>query len=111
MKNPKLLAIEAAPVKDDRRSPPCRTQPMHALELTYPDRRPYIASPQALLAPSDAAKYLGVSEQTLAVWRCTKRYPLNYIKVGRLVRYRVTDLDAFMEQRTVVAQHHDQEAK
>jgi excisionase family DNA binding protein len=112
MKTPKLLAIEAEPVKGDHRSPPCgATQPMHASELTCPNRSPYIASMQAHVAPSDAAKYLGVSEQTLAIWRCTKRYPLNYIKVGRLVRYRVTDLDAFLEQRTVVAQHGDQEAK
>jgi excisionase family DNA binding protein len=110
MKTPKLLAIEAEPVKGDHRSPPCgATQQMHASELTCPDRSPYIASMQAHVAPSDAAKYLGVSEQTLAIWRCTKRYALNYIKVGRLVRYRVTDLDTFLEQRTVVVQHGDQE--
>jgi len=41
------------------------------------------------------ADRLGVSTTTLSTWRCTKRYPLSYVKVGRLVRYRLADLDAF----------------
>lgn len=53
------------------------------------------------LSPADAAAFLGVSEQTLAVWRCTKRYPLPYVKVGRLVRYKTSDLQAFLELRTI----------
>jgi len=48
-----------------------------------------------LLTPQDVADRLGVSTTTLATWRCTKRYPLAYVKVGRLVRYRVGDVDAF----------------
>ena len=50
---------------------------------------------KTLLTPQDVADRLGVSTTTLSTWRCTKRYPLAYVKVGRLVRYRVTDLDAF----------------
>jgi hypothetical protein len=46
-----------------------------------------------------AAKYLGVSPNTLAVWACTKRYNLKYIKVGRAVRYRLLDLEKFVEER------------
>ena len=43
-----------------------------------------------LLPSSDAAKELGLSSaHTLDVWRSTKRYPeLEYLKIGRLVRYR-----------------------
>jgi hypothetical protein len=48
-----------------------------------------------------AAEYIGVSSGTLAVWRCTRRYPLPYVKVGRCVRYRLSDLDAFLASRTV----------
>jgi excisionase family DNA binding protein len=48
-----------------------------------------------LLTPAEVAERLGVSAATLATWRCTKRYPLSYVKVGRLVRYRIADLDAF----------------
>lgn len=50
-----------------------------------------------------AAIYLGVAPNSLAVWRTTKRYALPYIKVGRLVKYRISDLDAFLESRTVTA--------
>jgi excisionase family DNA binding protein len=51
--------------------------------------------PTTLLTPAEVAERLGVSAATLATWRCTKRYPLSYVKVGRLVRYRIADLDAF----------------
>lgn len=49
----------------------------------------------------EAAKYLGVSPGTLEVWRATKRYGIPYIKVGRLIQYRKSDLDAFLAERTV----------
>lgn len=52
-----------------------------------------------LLTPQDVADRLGVSPTTLATWRCTQRYPLAYIKVGRLVRYRAGDVEAFEMSR------------
>ena len=42
-----------------------------------------------LLSRREAAAYLGVAEQTLAVWKCTKRYDLPYVKIGKLVKYRL----------------------
>jgi excisionase family DNA binding protein len=53
------------------------------------------------MSPNAAAAYLGIKVTTLAMWRSTKRYPLPYIKVGRLVQYRKTHLDAFLANRTV----------
>ena len=53
-----------------------------------------------LLPPGEAADYLGVVENTLSVWRSTGRYNLPYIKVGRLVRYRLSDLQAFLARHT-----------
>lgn len=52
-----------------------------------------------LLTPRDVAEILGVSVETLNVWRATKRYPLPYVKSGRLVRYRQQDVDAFIASR------------
>lgn len=49
-----------------------------------------------LLSRKEAAVYLGIAEQTLAIWHCTKRYDLPCAKIGRLVRYRKSDLDAFI---------------
>lgn len=51
----------------------------------------------ALLTPAQVADKLGVSANTLAVWRCCKRYPLAYVKVGTRVRYRLEDVDRFVQ--------------
>lgn len=54
-----------------------------------------------LFTTKQAAKYIGVTVSTLEVWRCTKRYNIPFIKVGRLVKYRKSALNAFLESRTV----------
>jgi len=46
-----------------------------------------------LLSNDQAATYIGVTPRTLEVWRCTKRYPIPFIKVGRLVKYRRSSLN------------------
>lgn len=56
-----------------------------------------------LLNSHQAAQYIGVTPGTLEVWRCTKRYQIPFIKVGRLVRYRKSALDIFLDQQTVDA--------
>jgi excisionase family DNA binding protein len=55
--------------------------------------------PSNLMTPEHVAAYLGVSIETLNVWRCTKRYNLPYVKAGRLVRYRMQDVEAFVASR------------
>jgi hypothetical protein len=52
-----------------------------------------------LLNRREAADFLGVKETTLATWQSTKRYDLPIIKVGRLVKYRLTDLIEFVNRR------------
>lgn len=56
-----------------------------------------------LLTSTEVSEILGVSTQTLAVWRCNKRYSLSYVKVGRYVRYRYGDVLTFVESRTIEA--------
>ena len=58
---------------------------------------------EQLLTPTQTSEILGVSTQTLAIWRCNKRYNLNYVKVGRYVRYRYADIQSFIHAQTVVA--------
>lgn len=53
-----------------------------------------------LLDEKQAAEHLTVSPGTLAVWRSTGRYNLPFVKVGRMVRYRLSDLDAWLEARS-----------
>jgi predicted site-specific integrase-resolvase len=50
-----------------------------------------------LLTPKKAAEILGVAIGTLAVWRCTARYPLPFVKIGRRVMYREQDINNFIE--------------
>lgn len=52
-----------------------------------------------LMSRKEAALYLGVSERTLAIWKCTGRYKLPVVKIGRLAKYRKADLDAFILSR------------
>jgi hypothetical protein len=54
-----------------------------------------------LLTPTQAGAALGVTEGTLAKWRTTRRYQLNYTKIGGKVRYRQSELDKFLAARTV----------
>ncbi len=52
-----------------------------------------------LLTPKEVSRILGISVETLNVWRATNRYQLPYVKAGRLVRYRSSDVTAFIESR------------
>ena len=57
--------------------------------------------PKLLLTPNDAADFLSISPETLAQWRSQQRGP-HFIKLeGRLVRYRLTDLESYLEERSV----------
>lgn len=51
-----------------------------------------------LLDRQAAAEFLGIKAQTLAMWAATKKHPLPYVKIGRLVKYRISDLEAFIKQ-------------
>ncbi len=52
------------------------------------------------LTASEAADYLRVSERTLIRWRVLRVGPA-WTKAGRGVRYRRTDLNAWLAHRTV----------
>lgn len=45
-------------------------------------------APSGLMTPRDAAVYIGVKINTLAVWRMTNRYGLPFVKLGKVIRYR-----------------------
>ena len=58
-----------------------------------------LSTAAALLTPEQAAAHLDVEVQTLAQWRSSGRHSLPYLKIGRNVRYRKSDLDAWLEKR------------
>lgn len=57
------------------------------------------AQSDELLTAKQAAAFLKVKPGTLACWRTTKRYPLKYTRVGKSIRYRLSDLQAFLAAR------------
>ncbi|MGD0415705.1 MAG: helix-turn-helix domain-containing protein [Terriglobales bacterium] len=59
-----------------------------------------IQSTRKYLTPREAAAQLGVAVGTLAVWRCKKRYGLNYVKIGSKVGYRQSEIEKFLDKRT-----------
>ena len=55
---------------------------------------------QDLLTPEQASQRISVPTATLAVWRCTNRVTIPFIKIGRAVRYKPADIDAFVAANT-----------
>lgn len=62
-------------------------------------------APDENLNTQQAAQFLGVKEGTLETWRCTKRYDLPFVKVGRLVRYKKSALIRWLDSRTQGGDH------
>jgi helix-turn-helix protein len=67
---------------------PAKAAPAVVAELPIP----------ALVKPAQAAAILRVSLGTLAHWRTAgdRKRDLKFVKIGSLVRYRLSDLDAFI---------------
>lgn len=65
--------------------------------------------PESLLTREQAAEFLGLKAATLATWASTQRYDLPYIKVGRAVRYRMSDLETFLDANTFCCEEDDED--
>jgi excisionase family DNA binding protein len=64
---------------------------------------PTLVQSSPLLSRVQAAEYLGLRPGTLAIWAMSSKHGLRVIKVGKLAKYRKSDLDAWLESRTVGA--------
>ena len=56
-----------------------------------------------LLTPAEVAAMLGIKEQTLTAWRCRGSQELEYIRVGRCIRYRPEAIEDYLRRQTVGA--------
>jgi len=74
---------------------------MNLVQRTYVPHQVAADIPDPLLNDIAAAKMLAISPITLSTWRSTKRYPLAYLKIGGCVRYRQSDVLAFIASRLV----------
>lgn len=78
---------------------------LEGYEYNHPIRPEYVHAPTSIrkstldityMPCKQAAKYLALSDSTLNKWRVTGGGP-PFIKIGRAVRYKVADLDAFLD--------------
>ena len=53
-----------------------------------------------LITPEQAAEYLCMSPKTMNKWRSTGENNIPYSKIGRSVRYRLSDLDAYIAKHS-----------
>lgn len=53
-----------------------------------------------LMSAEQAAAYLDLTSRTLANWRCRGYPKLPYIKLGRAVKYKQSDLDAYLAKNS-----------
>jgi len=61
--------------------------------------RPAWASAATItMTTPEAARYLGLAVSTLNKWRCLGGGP-KFLKLGRAVRYRQADLEAYLSSR------------
>ena len=59
------------------------------------------APPNTRMASAEAAEYLGIRPQTLAIWRMTGRHRIPYHRLGRRIVYLQADLDAHLRANRV----------
>lgn len=50
-----------------------------------------------LLSPKEASSAIGLSEKTLANWRCSGTAPLPFVRTGSRIRYRTSDVLTFLD--------------
>ena len=54
-----------------------------------------------LLNITEAAKYMGLSKNTLYSWVCQRKIP--FVKCGRLTKFDIRDMDKWIEAKKVGA--------
>lgn len=74
-------------------NPTHQTPPIH-------QEPPLLTAPESLLNTKQAAAALNLSVLTLCDWRCRGTGP-TFLKAGRCVRYRRSDLEAWLNSRTI----------
>jgi hypothetical protein len=64
----------------------------------------YGLNPKAVVDSEIAASFLNIKSQTLVNWRCTGRHHVPFVRIGRRIKYRVSDLLQFVEDNRVTAE-------
>lgn len=80
------------------------------VKMESQDRPGSVARPR-LLTTEDVAQITGLSTETLAQWRSQRR-GIPFVKISRnCVRYRLADLDRWLEERIVPVENDPSHAR
>lgn len=90
--------MKHATIKQVRALDNSRAKSKKTNRKTVAQQRPTGLPARRLLTPKEAATILGVSEATLAVWRCNKRYDLPFVRIGRLIKYHSDSIESAMRR-------------
>lgn len=71
--------------------------------VTSRRERPSSSGGSPLLSVEEAAAYLNIAVWTLRHWVSDRKIP--FVRLGRLVRFRQADLDAYISRNIVRATH------
>lgn len=82
----------------------------HSLVRLLGGEHTILLGDDSLVDESIAAGELGLAAPTLSTWRSTGRNHLPYLKIGRLVKYRMGDIREFKRSRIVDTRPDDPEA-
>lgn len=51
-----------------------------------------------LMSSEEVADYLGVTKWTVNRWRCGESVNLPFVRIGRVVRYKLSDVKSFLKK-------------
>jgi hypothetical protein len=68
----------------------------------------YLEGSDRLVTTKLAAQILGLDEGTLCNWRSKRLTDLTYVKIGGTIRYRVSDLNKFIERNLHINESFDE---
>ena len=72
---------------------------MQTAQAATPGLTQIVQRNRDLLNEREAAEVLDTQPGTLSVWRSTGRYAIPFYKIGSKVRYKRSDLEAWLESR------------
>jgi excisionase family DNA binding protein len=72
------------------------------MATTSKNRAPHVATSDQvrLMRPDELAAFLGIPLRTIYRWRTRREVPPSY-RVGRHIRYRLADVERWLEDRRV----------
>ena len=91
-------SLTVEPARPAQLSPKSAIRPHYVSDIGT-DKTDAVRMSTSLLLPDELAIQLGIPLRTLGQWRYTGGGP-RYVKVGRHVRYRRDDVDAWLDERT-----------